>query len=140
MAGWQGWGAAGVDGREHLGALRWEKCLRLRGGVEECTATAALGEWVSSAVMGCVYTHISSIYILLISLQDSSSGCCCIPFQSCYWPEMMSVLPRLGALPLAVSRDAAVSWKRSSHSWGLQCVFAGHAWTQIDGERSGRAR
>lgn len=52
----------------------------------------------------------------------------------------MSVLPRLGALPLAVSRDAAVSWKRSSHSWGLQCVFAGHTWTQIDGERSEGAR
>ena len=68
MSGWQGWGAAGVDGREHLGALRWEKCPRLCGGVVECTGTAVLGEQVSSAVMGGVYTHISiHLYITYLT-------------------------------------------------------------------------
>lgn len=141
LSRWQGWGAAGVDGQEHLGSLRWDEHPSLCGRVVEYAATATPGEQVSNAVMVSVCIHtFPSIYILLISLQDGGSGCCCIPFRSCYWPEMMSVLPRLGAPPLAVSRDAAVSWKCSSHSWGLQCVFAGHAWTQIDGERSGRAR
>lgn len=59
MSGWQGWGAAGVGGRQHLGALRWDKCPRSRGGVVERMAPAAPGEWVSSAGKGCAYTHIS---------------------------------------------------------------------------------
>ena len=68
MSGWQGWGAAGVDGQEHLGALRWDKCPRLCSGVLESTATTALGERVSGAVMGCVYTHISiHLYITYLT-------------------------------------------------------------------------
>lgn len=68
MSGWQGWGAAGVDGWEHLDAQRWDKCPRLCGGVVESTATAALGERVSGAVMGYGYTHISiHLYITYLT-------------------------------------------------------------------------
>lgn len=65
LSHWQGWGAAGVDGQEHLGALRWDKHPRQRGRVAAFAATATPGEQVSNAVMACVYTHFHpSIYYL----------------------------------------------------------------------------
>lgn len=110
--------------------------LRLWDGVVTCADMTVLGEWVSSALMCCMY--ISVIYRLLISLQDSDSGWCCIPFRSCYWPEMMSVLLRLGALPLAVSKGCGCQLEVLQSFMGTSvCAFD---WTQIDGERSMGAR